>query len=132
MFNLFDRSKASFQENVEPIRISSEQGLREELERFKHNDPGSIDLNSPSGDCLTIGISASSGCVMFTQASLDPPYLMARGPSDDYEACIEFLRGGTPTPIPLAYILPIEEVIDIAVYFFLNGSLPETVEWEEQ
>lgn len=133
MFTLFDHSRASFQESVEPIHISNEEKLRKELKRFKGNDPGKlIDLNSPSGDYLTLGIGASGGCVMFTPASLEPPYLVACGPSDDYETSVEFLRGDTPTPIPLAYVLSVEEVIDIAVYFFLNGSLPKTVEWEEQ
>lgn len=130
-FKLFDYSQAGSQQNVEAISIPTEQKLRQELEELRQHDRGLVDLVSPTGDCLMIGVGGEYGCVQFTQASGSPPYLLARGFSDDYDSHIEFARGGTPTPIPLAYVLPFQRVVDIAVYFLLHGHLPDTVEWEE-
>lgn len=131
VFKLFDYSQVGSQRNIEAINISTERELRQVFEDFQQHDPGLVDLVSPVGDCLMIGVGGEHACVMFTQASGNPPYLMARGPSNDYDSHIEFTRGGTPTPIPLAYVLPFSTMVDIAVYFFFNESLPATIEWEE-
>jgi hypothetical protein len=131
VFKLFDYSQAGSQRDVEAITISTEQELRKMLENLRQHDPGLVDLVSPAGDCLMIGVGGEHACAQFTQVSGNPPYLMARGPADDYDSHIEFARGGTPTPIPLAYILSFSRMVDIAVDFFLNEHLPTTTEWEE-
>jgi hypothetical protein len=131
VFKLFDCSQVGIQRNVEAISISAEQELRQVLEGFRQRDPGLVELVSAAGDRLMIGVGGEHACAQFTEASGELPYLMARGPSDDYDSHIEFSCGGTPTPIPLAYILPFSKMVDIAVDFFLNEHLPDIIEWEE-
>ena len=129
-FRLVDYPRGERSEKEE-IPILNEQDIRRALKRFQQEDPRVVDLISPTGDCLAIGVSSSLGCVMFMRASGDPPYLWALGDSDDRENDIEFDVGGTPTPVPLYRCLPFERVVEIVVYYFLNGELPRDVEWDE-
>lgn len=129
-FRLVDYPRGERSE-TEGIAILNEQDIRRALKRFQQEDPRVVDLISPTGDCLAIGVSYSLGCVMFMRASGDPPYLWALGDSDDRENDIEFDVGGTPTPVPLYRCLPFERVVEIVVYYFLNGELPRDVEWDE-
>jgi hypothetical protein len=127
---LVDYSEGSYGDTQE-LLISDEEDLRRALKQLQRKDPRLVDLISPTGDCLTIGVGAPLGCVMFTKASGDPPYLWAVGDSVEQETYIEFDAGGTPTPVPLYRCLPFERVVEIAVYYLLNGILPENVEWDE-
>jgi hypothetical protein len=129
-FKLVDYSQGNYEEPQE-VLISDEEDLRRTLKQFRQKDPRLVDLISPAGNCLTIGVGAPLGCVMFTKASGDPPYLWAVGDSSDQETYIGFDAGGTLTPVPLYRCLPFERVVEIAVYYFLNGVLPENVKWDE-
>lgn len=131
-FSLIDYSQAICPDHpARTICVSSRKKLQEILCCRGYGNPGFVDLVSSSGDCLSIGVGGPLSCLMFTKGSGDPPYLWARGSSDDDENVIEFERGGTPTPIPLSYCLPLPKVIEIADYYFLNQHLPQNVEWEE-
>jgi hypothetical protein len=129
-FKLVDYSKGK-RPKTEEFPISSEQDIQRILKRFRHQDPKFVALISPTGDSLTIGVAHRLGCVMYTGASGDPPYLWALGNSDDREVCIEFDAGGTLTPVPLFRCLPFDSVVEIVVSYFLNGELPQSVEWDE-
>lgn len=61
-----------------------------------------------------------------------PPYLMAVG-SDaaDDGGFVEFLAGGTATPVPRRFCLPIGRVERIASDFLTHGGKSDTVSWEE-
>lgn len=128
VFKLIDYS-SSLVENE--VSISTEEDLRKALIRFQQLYPQFVDLISPSGDCLTIGIGDPYSCVMYSQSSGDPPYLWALGNIDNTEDFIEFDASGTPTPVPLYRCLPFNKVVEIAVYFFGTGSLPQNVKWDE-
>lgn len=130
VFSLTDYSREP-RTAAEELVISTEQDLREALKRFQQHDPGFVDLCSPAGDCLSIGVGGPLACLMFIRASGDPPYLWALGNSDDREHTIEFSRGGTPTPISLYRCLPFENALEIAVYYFQHERLPESVQWDK-
>jgi len=127
MFKLNDYSQEQKMKKI----IQTEEELRNVLGALQGSEPQFVDLIAPSGDWLTIGIGGSLACVMHTQASGRPPYLIAIRDMEDQEDFVEFDAGGTPTPIPAYQCLPYDEMVNIAIYFFNNGNIPQNVEWEE-
>jgi hypothetical protein len=113
------------------ISVLSEQDIQRTLMQLQLQEPRFVDLFSPTGDCLTIGVGGSLACVMFARASGDPPYLWALGITEDREKELVFDAGGTPTPIPIRRCLPFESVLRIVVHYFLSGELSKDVEWDE-
>jgi hypothetical protein len=111
--------------------ICSVANLRERLTDYALGPPLMLYFVDPTGDDLTIGIGNLMACVLYTQASGDPPYLMARGDSDAWREYMEFLCGDTPTPIRLALCMPAEKAIAIAVHFFVHRRIPDNIEWVE-
>lgn len=129
-------------------RVESEQ----ELARLIRDLPISgttpnriVDLESPSGNTLSLGIAGINdpdnpglrepiACVHFTQASLDPPYLTPVGDASlTYEdgGVIVFRYEGSWTEILRRNCVPVEAMIRIAEHFFRHGILPDWVSWEE-
>lgn len=105
-----------------------------------------VDLISPHGDVLSIGIagpldrdnpglSEPLACLNFTAASRNPPYLTAVGdPSLSREnggAIVFRYEEGTWTEIPRRNCVPVETMLRVAKHFFHNGSLPNWITWEE-
>jgi hypothetical protein len=128
-FKFVDYSRGQYLGTKE-LPVSDEQDIRRTLHMLQQQDPSFVDLISPTGESLTIGVGPSLGCVMFTSASGDPPYLCAVADSNGQAGEIEFDAGGTPTPVPLYRCLPFETVIEIVVYYFLNGKLPMNIKWD--
>ena len=72
---------------------------------------------------LLVGIGRDVGCVQHSACDGRPPYLMAVGESSNsHHAFKEFAIGGTLTPIPWGYCLPIEIVEKIACEFLETGK----------
>jgi hypothetical protein len=113
------------------MMIPTEEELRRVLGALQVSEPRFVDLIAPSGGCLTIGIGRPLACVIYTQAFGRPPYLTALGNMDDQEGFVEFDAGGTPTEIPANQCIPYDEMVNVAVYFFNNESLPQNVRWDE-
>jgi hypothetical protein len=104
-------------------------GLLDALKQ--HREPFLFELNADGGDTLTIGIGADVGCVQHTGSEGMPPYLMALNETvADDEGFVEFLAGGTPTPIPRKYCLPMSVVEAIAAEFVATGNRSSAVAWE--
>jgi Immunity protein Imm1 len=104
-----------------------------------------VDLESPSGDKLSIGIAGpkdgdnttltqSVACVNFTDASLDPPYLTVVGDAKlSYEngGVVVFRYEGQWTEILRRNCVPLDVMLRIAQHFYATGTLPEWIAWEE-
>lgn len=102
------------------------------FESVKGRPPFMFELIGENGDSLTIGYSDSAGAVRHAASAGRPPFLMAvNEDSLDDEAVVEFLAGGTPTPIPGRFCLPIQRVSAIAQEFIATGERPGDVTWEE-
>lgn len=102
------------------------------LKGLKRRKPFSFELHDDRGLMLTIGIGPNVGCVQFSSASGAPPYLIAvSGNESDDGEFVEFLAGGTPTPIPKSQCLPVDQVETIATDFVLQGKRSGSVEWTE-
>ncbi len=113
-------------------RIGDASNLHLLLDAFRRRQPFLFELNADGGDTLTIGIGADVGCVQHTGGDGDPPYLMALNEAvADDEGFVEFLAGGTPTPIPKKYCLPVSVVEAIAAEFVASGNRSPAVAWEE-
>jgi hypothetical protein len=94
--------------------------------------PYSFELRDDGGRMLTIGIAPDAGCVQFSSSNGALPYLMAVSNNvTDEGGFIEFLAGGTPTPMPKCHCLPVELVEKIVVDFVLQGKRSGNVHWVE-
>ena len=105
-----------------------------------------VDLASPQGDTLSIGVAGPRdrdnpgmteplACLNFTAASRDPPCLTAVGdPSLSYEnggVVVFRYEQGTWTEILRRNCVPVETMVRVAKHFFLTGSLPNWISWEQ-
>ena len=131
--------KVTFQDMQEPTsvargRVLSAPGEVAQLfESFREGrSPFMFELIGENGQSLTIGYSDSVGAVQHAASDGRPPYLMAvNEESLDDEAVVEFLAGGTPTPIPDQFCLPIYRVLAIAQEFVATGDRSSGVTWDE-
>jgi hypothetical protein len=89
-------------------------------------------LHSPNSGDLTLGIGRPYGFVEFMDEFQTPPYLIATDQIKRKETrYYEFDSGGTPTPISSDTCLEINQVINIARFFFSHGKIPDYVTWKE-
>jgi hypothetical protein len=130
--------KATFRDQQEPANVASGRVLStpaevaQLFESLKGRPPFMFELIGENGYSLTIGYSDSVGAVQHAASDGRPPYLMAvNEKSLDDEAVVEFLAGGTPTPIPGRFCLPVQRVSTIAHEFVATGQRTGDVTWEE-
>lgn len=93
--------------------------------------PFMFELRGENGFMLTIGVAADCGTVQYSPSEGLPPYMMALGDEIAEGGCVEFLAGGTPTPIPRRFCLPLERVRKVVQDFLTHGGKSNAVEWEE-
>jgi hypothetical protein len=79
---------------------------------------------------LTIGFGPEAGCIQHGDANGAPPYRMALNPQGE-EGFVEFLVGGTATPVSKRYCLQIDFILELAAHFIESGQRSTLVEWEE-
>jgi len=113
-------------------QIDQQTDLEELLEESQQKRPFLLELEGENGFKLIIGIGGPLGCVQFSAANGNPPYLMAATKStQEEELDVEFLAGGTPTPIPMHRCFPFEMVKKLVFRFFEHGDRSPEVQWEE-
>jgi hypothetical protein len=110
--------------------ISSEDDLSGLLDEAR-NRPPFIAAFSSAGDFeLTVGIGGDLGCVQFSRMDGMPPYLMAISPRPPMKrGVIEFMCGGTPTPIGSSNILRFDELKEVVIHFMRTGDRSNKVTW---
>jgi hypothetical protein len=102
-------------------------------------------LVAPNGDALSIGIASPLdgdnpdldrplACVEFNRASQDPPYLVPVGDptltAEDGNVAV-FRFEGQWTEVLRRNCVPVDVMLQIAKHFFLTGSLPHWIDWEQ-
>jgi hypothetical protein len=87
---------------------------------------------SDNGFNLTVGIDREFGCAQHTSNDGMPPYLMAvsRAP-DASQPDMEFVVGGTATPIDGRYRLEFETLAQVVSEFVSTGRQSDVVSWED-
>jgi hypothetical protein len=105
--------------------------LLEQLRRSR--SPFMCELVGDNGTTLTVGIGGDNGCVQHARGDGTPPYLMALMPPEGQSVLheMEFLVGGTPTPIEGRYCLPFGKLAEIVAEFAASGKRSDAVNWEE-
>ncbi len=109
--------------------VSAISGLFRSLRGRK---PFMFELRGDNKSMLTIGLADDCATVQHSSSEGLPPYLMAvSNDAVDDGGFVEFLAGGTPTPIPRRFCLSLEQVEKIAADFLAHGGKSEAVAWEE-
>jgi hypothetical protein len=111
-------------------RLASPVGIGAFFHSLAGRKPFMFELRGENGFMLTIGIAADCGTVQYSPSGGLPPYMMAVGDEID-EGVVEFLAGGTPTPIPKRFCLPLYRVQKIVQDFLTHGDKSDAVTWEE-
>lgn len=116
------------------VQVENAAGLQDVLESLQHREPFILELEGVNGIRLIAGIGGPVGCIQFSTADGEPPYLVAvgkvSGPSVQ-KGGAEFLCGGTLTPVPDARCLPFSVLKSVASYFAETGGRSPEVDWEE-
>jgi Immunity protein Imm1 len=95
--------------------------------------PFMCELIGDNGFTLTVGLGGEIGCVQHAPSDGTPPYLMAVDSTkvEPNAGDMEFVVGGTATPIDRRYCLPFQSVNQIVAYFTETGDRSPAVSWEE-
>jgi hypothetical protein len=100
------------------------------LRSMRNRSPFICKLVGENGYYLDVGI-GKVGFVQYSACDGNPPYLIAVSPnSEPGDNYVEFMTGGTPTPISTRYCLPFDEVLQIVGYFLETGRTCPRVAWE--
>jgi hypothetical protein len=111
-------------------RINSTEAISL-LRSLQGREPFICSLDSEFGSLL-VGIGRELGCVQFTPGGGGPPYLVAStGSTECSEEYVDFLSGGTPSPIPRRNCLAWAAVERIVTHFLDQGGVPSDIIWEE-
>ena len=113
--------------------ISNSDMLTELLEARRNRAPFMADLVGDNGFELLIDIAGDVGCAQYGRSDGEPPYLMAVSPHPPpvKVGYVEFLSGGTPTPVAARYIISFDELKQIACHFLNTGGRSDAVSWQE-
>jgi hypothetical protein len=111
--------------------IKSIDELRTKLSQLAKQEPKLVEFKSAAGDRLQLGIGGPFACVQFLKQDNLPPYLCAKTQTFGTNRHIEFICGGTPSPIPPELCLSFHEAAQIAEYFYETGNRDPNVEWVE-
>ena|SRR6266446_7606757 len=118
--------------SVNGLAVTSDDQLFQVLDSLRTRKPFFAELVGDNGCTLLIGIGGVIGCAQFSRSDGEPPYLMAIAPKQFAEhGHVEFLVGNTPTPVPSRYILPFENIKNIASAFRHTGTRSADVTWEK-
>ena len=103
--------------------------LRALFANARDRRPFFFTLTNADGE-LTIGFASEIGCIQHSNPKGDPPYMMAVSP-ESKDGFVEFLAGGTATPVPKRYCLTADSVIELVAEFLESGRKSASVKWEE-
>lgn len=117
---------------IDGVELSQPEEVPALFSRLQGRAPFMFELTGENGYKLLIGRGDECGCVQFSPADGTPPYLMAvaENPAEPDEL-VEFLAGGTLTPIPQRFCLKLSLIEALAIQFVRDGTRSEIVSWEE-
>src|ERR1700682_5224091 len=94
-------------------RVADRGQFVEIMESWSGRPPFMCELIGENGYDLVFGVGPSLGCAQYGRHDGEPPFLMAtvRGEGHDAED-MDFLMGGTPTPVPLRECLPMDVITE--------------------
>ena len=100
--------------------------------KLRGRKPFVFELVGENGYMLSVGFGDERGSVQFSPADGTPPYLMAVSEDvTETDEFTEFLAGGTPTPIPQRFCLPLSVVEELVSEFVREGTRSKLASWAE-
>jgi hypothetical protein len=127
---------ASFRDQEDPSNplnghLVASSDVGQLLRSLQTREPFFCSLEADLGTLL-VGVGRELGCIQFTPKDGGPPYLMATiGSMENGDEYVEFLSGGTPSPVPRRYCLPWSLVERTVEAFLTQGFVPSDLQWEE-
>src|SRR6266481_155819 len=117
MVTFYDRQDSS--NPLNDMEIITAIGLSRIIDSLSNRRPFFCHLFCENGFDLLVGIGENVGCVQHSSHDGVPPYLMAVENGFEFSTVdtVDFLIGGTLTPVPRRYCKSMESVKEIAVYF---------------
>jgi hypothetical protein len=121
-------SSYSKKNGIEFNRVEELQGILYNLSRLGNSI---FLLEIPDFGIQTIGVGFPYGFVEYESEEKRPPYLIAKQKPwiKGDSSFIEYVSGGTSTPIPQEYCLPFNCVVDIVAYCLRDKQLPDHLRW---
>src|SRR5450432_2303977 len=110
--------------------LDSEAGLMQVLQNARLLPPFIAELSGEHGYTLTVGLGGEHGCIQYAASDGSPPYRVALSPDLKTDE-IEFMCGGTPTPIAPRHLLEFDVLSRAVRYFLLTGQRFPDLLWEE-
>jgi hypothetical protein len=112
--------------------IRDNRQLFQILDSLRSRPPFFCELVGENEYCLLVGV-GQYGYVQYSRFDGEPPYLeVATNNNEREDEYIEFLMGGTPSPISKRCCMPFDTVRKIAGHFQETGSMYPGVAWESQ
>jgi hypothetical protein len=109
--------------------IRSEVQLRAELNRFRARRPSIILVVSPEEETLKIGIGGPFSGIRWAKPPIDDNYKLAIASEIVAPEGAEFREQGSDTGFRAKYVLPVEQAIEIIVFFYKHHRLPQWIQW---
>ena len=125
---IFSNIAANWKANPR-ISVVSIEHLRTLLIPLSEQEPGFVELESATSNLLQLGIGGRFACAQLTTCDDKPQYLSAQPRIVRATTDVEFLCGGTLTPIPPELCLSFQEAVKISEYFFETGNPDPDFEW---
>jgi hypothetical protein len=121
-------SPEAFRETV----IGSEAELRRELDRLRHLEPATVSIFNPSGEALQIGIGGPFAGIRWHRNPHTSK--QSRDILADHPYCpnrVDFASEGDAIAFWPEHLMPVDQAIAIAVYYYQHSELPDWVAWKE-
>jgi hypothetical protein len=126
---IFDSSDVNWQSD-RGLNVTSEDELRSAVDERKKGEPRIFDFLHSVGSTLQLGLGGPYACAQFIPSHRATSWDARAEPvraADD----IEFLLGGTPTPVAPEYCLEPGEALRVAQHFFQNGEMAPWIKWHQ-
>jgi hypothetical protein len=112
--------------------ISSEDELNSFLDDARNATPSLVEFSGATDFNLMIGIGGYFSCAQYSRVDGLPPYLMAVSRHPPVRrGYIEFMCGGTPTPVGARNLLSFDEVKEIVRHYMRTGERSDAVSWRD-
>jgi hypothetical protein len=107
--------------------FTSEEELRNLLDRFRQRSPSLIILDSPEGEHLKIHIGGPFAGLRWIKGKVGA---FAQADQICCPEGVEFVEEGVENLFQPEELLPVDEVIEGVVYYFKNRRLPDFITWK--
>src|SRR5262245_55944405 len=109
--------------------VANAADLSELLASFRGRTPFIFTLESENSRWLTVGVGQTAGFVQWS--ALDGTAWIAVNDSNlDKPGCVDFLAGGTPTPVPMRYCHSMQAVEGMVATFVKTWKWDPAYKWE--